>query len=375
MGALVWIGIALCISQSAVFSGLNLALFTVSRLRLEVEASKNNRGAIRVLSLRKDYNFALTTILWGNVGVNVLLALLSNSVLAGVLAFLFSTVVITFFGEIIPQAYFSRHALRMASVLYPLLRLYQIILFPVAKPTAKLLDIWLGPEGIQFFAERDFREVIMKHMESGEADLDHFEGTGALNFLTIDDLTASQEGEVLDPKSVLEVQFDNGSPVWPQFESSPQDPFLQRVQASGRKWVVLTNREGEPRLVLDADGFLRAALFTGSRIAPLAYCHKPVVITDAGITLGEIIQQLQVQPEKPGDDVIDKDIVLIWGEPTRRIITGADILGRLLRGIVPQMGQQSASAPAEPAGTGDAPGTSPGQVGKQSENREDSPPD
>ena len=52
----------------------------------------------------------LTTILWGNVGVNVLLALLSNSVMACTAAFLFWTVVITLVGEIIPQAYFYRNA-------------------------------------------------------------------------------------------------------------------------------------------------------------------------------------------------------------------------------------------------------------------------
>ena len=33
---LVWIGIAICITQSALFSGLNLAIFSISKLRLEV---------------------------------------------------------------------------------------------------------------------------------------------------------------------------------------------------------------------------------------------------------------------------------------------------------------------------------------------------
>jgi metal transporter CNNM len=38
-------------------------------------------------------------------------------------------------------------------------------------------------------------------------------------------------------------------------------------------------------------------------------------------------------PEHPEDDVIDQDLILVWGQQ-RRIITGADLLGRLLRGIV-----------------------------------------
>jgi metal transporter CNNM len=32
------------------------------------------------------------------------------------------------------------------------------------------------------------------------------------------------------------------------------------------------------------------------------------------------------------DDVIKKDIILLWGDK-KQIITGSDILGRLLRGI------------------------------------------
>ena len=104
----VWISIAFCITQSAIFSGLNLAIFGISKLRLEVEAAGGNRDASALLALRKDSNLTLATVLWGNVTINVLLTLLSDSVLAGVGAFVFSTIVITLFREIIPQAYFSR---------------------------------------------------------------------------------------------------------------------------------------------------------------------------------------------------------------------------------------------------------------------------
>lgn len=336
MDYLAWIGIVLCLSQSAIFSGLNLAVFSVSRLRLEVEASHKDRGALRVLALRKDSNFALTTILWGNVGVNVLLAILANSVMVGVLAFLFSTVLITLYAEIMPQAYFSRHALKMASLLYPVLRFYQILLFPVAKPTAKLLDYWLGPEGIRFFAERHFKEVIRRHIESDDTDIDDIEGTGALNFLAIDDLAVRQEGEPIDPQSVISMQFADGSPVFPKFRKSPTDPFLQQIQASGKKWVILADSDGSPQVVLDADGFLRAALFHGSKVDPYTYCHKPILITDVKLPLGEVIRRLKVESERPGDDVIDRDIILVWWGTTKQIITGADILGRLMRGIVAQ---------------------------------------
>ena len=52
-----WAGIFLCLSQSAMLSGLNLACFSVSRLQLEMEAFRNNQDAVKVLRLRKDANF------------------------------------------------------------------------------------------------------------------------------------------------------------------------------------------------------------------------------------------------------------------------------------------------------------------------------
>jgi hypothetical protein len=105
---LTWLGIALCIAQSGMFAGLNLAVFSLSRLRLEIEANAGNEDAVAVRELRRDSNLTLTTIVWGSVATNVLLTLLSDSVLSGLAAFAFSTVAITFLGEIVPQAYFSR---------------------------------------------------------------------------------------------------------------------------------------------------------------------------------------------------------------------------------------------------------------------------
>ena len=141
---LTWLGIIFCISQSAMMSGLNLALFSLGRLRLEVAAFSGDPNASKVLELRKDSNFTLATILWANVSINVLLTLLAESVLLGLASFLFSTVVITFFGEIFPQAYFSRNALKMGGKLAPLLGFYKVIFWPVAKPSGLLLDRLVG---------------------------------------------------------------------------------------------------------------------------------------------------------------------------------------------------------------------------------------
>ena len=337
MNLMIWFGIIFCITQSAMFSGLNLACFSITKLQLEIESNRNNPQALKVARLRQDSNFLLTTILWGNVGINVLLTLLSNSVMAGAIAFVFSTVIITFLGEIIPQAYFSRHALKTASYLSPVLRFYQILFYPVAKPTAIALDKWLGREAIQFFREKDFRELLKIHMNSDETDLEMIEGKGALNFLSIDDLPVIEEGEIVDSDSVVQLQFENDKPVFPEIERSVTDPFLESINSSGKKWIILTDKKGEPKAVLDADGFLRAALLNVPQFKPITYCHRPLLIKDKNITLGEIIPKLKVLAEHSGDDVIDQDIIIFWGS-SRRVITGSDILGRLMRGIVRKQG-------------------------------------
>jgi hypothetical protein len=314
------------------FSGLNLAVFSVSRLRLEVEAIGGNHDALEVLGLRKESNFTLATIIWGNVATNALLTLLSNSVLAGVGAFVFSTVVITIGGEIIPQAYFSRNALRVASVLAPLLKFYRILLFPVTWSTAAFLEWWLGPEAITLFSERDFRTLITRHVQARDGDVGRVEGIGAINFLDIDDITVLDEGEPVDPRSVVTLPIVDGRPVLPSFERSPNDPFLRRLDASGKKWIIFTDPAGQPALVLDAHHFLRDMLFDMASSGPEAYWHRPIVVTDSRARLGDLISCMQVRPERPEDDVVDHDLILVWGQE-KRIITGADLLGRLLRGI------------------------------------------
>ncbi len=330
MENLVWLGIVLCVTQSAMFSGLNLAFFGVSRLQLEVEAETNIR-AERVLRMRQDSNFLLTTILWGNVSINVLLTLLSNSVLTGVMAFVFSTFVITFLGEIFPQAYFSRNALRMASLLYPILRLYQIILYPVAKPAAMILDAWLGKESAELFREQVIKDMLMKHVEAHDSDVGEVEGIGALNFLEIDDLEAFEAGVLVDPSSVLKLPTDVDLPRLPEHKQTPDDPILQKIHASGKKWVVLADLKGEPQLLLDADEFLRASLLDKGPINPYKYCHRPIILTNPKTKLGKVLLLLR-QSKTVNRGVIENDVVLIWSAQPR-IITGADLFDRLLHGI------------------------------------------
>jgi metal transporter CNNM len=203
------------------------------------------------------------------VGTNVSLTLLSGSVLAGLGAFFFSTVMITLFGEIAPQAYFSRNALRMAARFLPFLIFWRAALFFVVRPTAALLDWWLGAEGIVYLRERDVRSLVARAAASG-GDIGKLEATGVQNFLDLDDLAVTEEGEPVHAQSIISLPLANGRCVLPPFDPSPDDPFLQRVSASSKKWIIVTDLDGEPAFVLDSHHFLRDALFCRSLNGPMA---------------------------------------------------------------------------------------------------------
>ncbi len=331
---LSWVGILLCLSQSAMFSGLNLAFFSLGRLRLEAEAEQGNVGAGKILALRKDSNFLLCTILWGNVSVNVLLALLSESLLAGIGGFMLSTFGITFFGEIVPQAYFSRHAIRVGSKLAPVIRFYQFLLYPFAKPSALVLDLWIGPEGPSYMRESDLEIILQKHIHQHDSEIGETEGRGALNFLDIDDRLVCNEGSKIDPNSIRTFPVKLDLPILPESGHEDEDEFLEILKNNERKWIVIVDEEDQPWLVLEAESYLCHRLSGRPDCDIYHYCHRPIIVADATVTLDQVIDKLEVDPEHGNDHVVDNDVILYWNDDERRIITGADILGRLLRGIV-----------------------------------------
>jgi len=164
-----------------------------------------------------------------------------------------------------------------------------------------------------------------------------------LNFLELDDVPLGEEGEVIDPDSVLQLEFDGKRPLFPRIEPTADDDFLRAVNRSGKSWVVIIDSEGEPRLMLNADEFIREAVFAPDRFNPYRHCHRPIIAQESTRKLGEMIPRFRVRPGKVGEDIVDDDVILLWGEQPR-VVTGTDILGRLLRGIARRSTAASAQA-------------------------------
>ena len=121
--------------------------------------------------------------------------------------------------------------------------------------------------------------------------------------------------------------------MFPDFERHTQDPVRLDINSSGKKWIIIIDEHDQTYMVLNANAFLRDALFGNNSFNPYVYCHRPIIVKDPGTLLGNVLSSLKVYPKSDVDDVIDNDLILIWSKE-KRVITGSDILGRLLRGIV-----------------------------------------
>ncbi len=173
------------ITLSAFFSGLNLGLFTYDTQTLKRRAQLGDKNAKKIYPLREKGNQLLTTLLLGNVTVNTILAIYLGTIFDSVLAGFIATGIIFVFGEITPQAVFSRHALVFGGFAAPLVRVALFIFFPIAYPIAFILDKVLGDEIPRLYSKNELMHIISEHEDSEHSPIDADEKRivhGALKF-------------------------------------------------------------------------------------------------------------------------------------------------------------------------------------------------
>jgi metal transporter CNNM len=173
------------ITLSAFFSGLNLGLFTYDTQTLKRRAELGDKQAARIYPLRRKGNQLLTTLLLGNVTVNTVLAIYLGTIFDSVAAGFIATAIIFVFGEITPQAVFSRHALLFGSFAAPLVRIALFVFYPLAFPIAYILDRVLGHELPRMYSKSELMQIISEHEDSEHSPIDSDEERilhGALKF-------------------------------------------------------------------------------------------------------------------------------------------------------------------------------------------------
>jgi metal transporter CNNM len=191
------------------FSGLTLGYFSLNLNTLERRAKHGNPEAVAIYPIRKRGNLLLTTLLLGNVMVNTALSVYMGSLLSGVVAGVIATSLIFLFGEIIPQAAFSRHALWVGSTFAPITRVLMFVMLPVTYPIAYLLDRLLGEEMPTLYSKNDLMQIVSDLEESEHSDLDADEERivhGALQF------SHTSVREIMTPKEEVET-FDKNQRI------------------------------------------------------------------------------------------------------------------------------------------------------------------
>lgn len=194
--------VAFLILLSGLFSGLNLGLMGLNAQELQRKAKLGNKNAKKIYPIRKEGNFLLVTLLLGNVAVNAAIAIVLGSITSGLVAGLISTALITVFGEIIPQATFSRYALEFGAKFVWIVKLFMYGLYPVTKPVAWLLDKLLGEELGTVYSRKELIEIIEEHKRSTDSDVGDEEERIIRGALTI---AEKKVGDVMTPSPVLKM--------------------------------------------------------------------------------------------------------------------------------------------------------------------------
>ncbi|KAG1063324.1 hypothetical protein G6F42_027231 [Rhizopus arrhizus] len=132
------------------FAGLTLGLMGMDETNLHVliqsgteSEKKYAKQVLKLLSRGK--HWVLVTLLLSNVIVNETLPIILDGVLGGGWkAVVISTALIVIFGEVIPQSICVRYGLAIGAKASGMVLALMYIMYPIAYPTALLLDFFLG---------------------------------------------------------------------------------------------------------------------------------------------------------------------------------------------------------------------------------------
>ncbi len=193
----------------------------LDKYELKRKVELGDKEAIKVYPLRKQGNLLLTTLLIGNVAVNAALSIFLGTIVSGLIAGVMATVLIVIFGEIIPQAIFSRFALRLGAHVAWFVQFLIYGFYPIAKPIAWTLDKVLGDELPTVYSKQELVKIIEEHEDASLSDVDEDEERIIKGALTFSDKAVEA---VMTPRSVV-ISFKESQII--------DDDFLTRVMQEG----------------------------------------------------------------------------------------------------------------------------------------------
>ncbi len=223
--------VALLVLASAICSGLNIAFMSLDMADLKRKAKLGNKQAQRVLPLRRHTHLVLASILFTNVAAISAASLVLDQKLNGWLAGLFGTILIVVFGEVIPQALFSKNALAWSSRFAPLIKIMVAVTYVLSKPLELLLNVLFPHRRGLLQSRHELGLLIDEHLgdESSELDDDEIEiMRGALQ---------------LSEKRVREIMTDIRHTYWLKPDSLIDETKIEEIKEKGFSRIPIFNEE------------------------------------------------------------------------------------------------------------------------------------
>lgn len=200
--------ILLCLS--AFLSSSEMALISLSSIRLKMSSDEGNKKAKKTQKLLNNYNLTIVSIVVGNNIVNILLPtistlfftmLISNKIIAIFVSTVLMTIIVIFFGEIIPKIYGKDQQENFVFKVVDILDIMIKILYPITKIFLVLTDFIQD----RFFPETSDEEIeveeeLLTRIEEGveEGSLNEDEEELIRNAIEFEEIRVE---EVLRPKA------------------------------------------------------------------------------------------------------------------------------------------------------------------------------
>ncbi len=167
--------VLILVGVAATCSGLNVAFMSLNLADLRRKAKLGNTYAKWLLPLRKNAHLTLAAILLTNVAAASLTPLVLDSRLNGIWAVVISTLSLTIFAEIMPQALFAQNAILWTGRLVWLLRTMIAITYPIAKPLQLLLDRMFKHTSHNLHTRHELGLLVSEHLGAKNSELDEDE--------------------------------------------------------------------------------------------------------------------------------------------------------------------------------------------------------
>lgn len=218
---------------SAIFSGLNIGLMMVRPEELLRKVHRGDEVAKKVYRYRKNGNYLLVCVLLGNVAVISILTLVLNNIAGGVAAGIATTLMVTAFGEILPQSLFSRRGYMLTRHFFWLLDFMYIVLWPLAYPASKLLDRLFGAELPALYTHEELTHMVEDHAKHEKSKIDYDESriiAGALQY------SHKTVGDIATPLNEL---------ISVELEEDIDASLISKIKREGHSRLPVVNAEGE----------------------------------------------------------------------------------------------------------------------------------